>query len=72
MIGIGSAIDSLPHMLGVASPPVQPLALFSAANADGWTATWPSPPALDPVGNTPSFTVLRTGSWLGEYARSER
>ena len=34
---------------------------ITAVGADGWTATHPSPPTFDPVGNPVSFTVQRAG-----------
>ncbi|MFN0113332.1 MAG: hypothetical protein ACKVPY_01500 [Paracoccaceae bacterium] len=36
-------------------------ALFTAVDAGGWTATYPSPPTLDPVGAPENFTVTRAG-----------
>jgi hypothetical protein len=36
-------------------------AQFSAVNADGWSATYSSPPTFDPVGDPEVFTVTREG-----------
>ena len=34
---------------------------ITAVSADGWTATYPSPPTFDPVGNPETFAVQRAG-----------
>jgi hypothetical protein len=36
-------------------------AKFTAVAANGWTATYPSPPTFDPVGSPEMFTVTRPG-----------
>jgi hypothetical protein len=36
-------------------------AKFSAVAANGWTATYPSPPTFDPVGSPEKFSVTRPG-----------
>jgi hypothetical protein len=45
---------------GATQSPGDP-ARFAAANSDGWTADYPNPPVLDPIGNPERFTVLRAG-----------
>ena len=44
-----------------ASGPVTPAAPFSAVNADGWTVTYPSPPAIDPMGAPVPVPLSRAG-----------
>lgn len=56
MIGIGIGLGRR-GTDGAAPVP----ALFQAANADGWTATYASPPAFDPIGAPETFTVTRQG-----------
>lgn len=62
MIGLALALQPA-RRPGGAPPPPPPLlpAPFQAANADGWTATWASPPALDPHASPVQFSVTRAG-----------
>lgn len=63
---IGIAIVPALRRAGMALlPPSPPPAVlpapFGAVNADGWSATWADPPALDPHGDPLPFTVTRAG-----------
>lgn len=53
-LGTSTATPVCPRSGGQTAP-------ITAVGADGWTATYPSPPTFDPVGNPVSFAVQRAG-----------
>lgn len=60
MIGISLGLGS--NRLGGGGGGPAPIdALFQSVNADGWSATYASPPTFDPAGSPEEFTVTREG-----------
>lgn len=60
MVGMGLGIGLTRRRAGGGGPAPIP-ANFQSVNADGWSATYASPPTFDPAGSPEEFTVSRAG-----------